>query len=220
MFPFFLFLSQSMIYELNEHYFKAFITEGKKTMPWFVMFFTKDCPSCSQVSAEFEKAQEHLEGFVQFAYADCNKNPTAVKQYNIKAVPIFMLFTSEEHFKFNGMYTTTGMLQFITESLSTNIDEFDETWTTRTDPMVLLFHRAFKAPMLLTAASAAFRKYNITFAMTRDNDAINAFGKPSLPSYYFYKDGVGTRYKGAKDIQPFIKAISEHFGYNIVYNEL
>ncbi|EAY08806.1 hypothetical protein TVAG_213150 [Trichomonas vaginalis G3] len=220
MLPLLIFQSNSLIYELNEAYYKAFITEGKKTMPWFIMYFTKDCPNCDKVSAEFEKAQEHLDGFISFAYADCNKNPTAVRTMNIRAVPIFMLITSETHYKFEGPYTTTAMISFITEKLSANIDEIDETWTGRKDPMVLLFHRSFKAPMLLTAASSAFHKYNITFAMTRDSDVINAFGKPSLPSYYFYKDGVGTRYKGDKEIQPFIKAISKHFGYSIEYNEL
>ena len=208
------------VFQLSDQAFDALIENGDLSTPWFVMFAGENCPACQFALPEFSKAAEGAHGFAKFGLADVNQCPAIVQKLKIKSIPTFYLFSENGNIKYSGSHTANGMLNFISSNLGEGIQEIDESWADSKDPMVLLFHRSFKPPMIMSAAYGAFKNKNITFGISRDSDVIEAFGNPVLPSYWFYKDGVGTKYLGAKDFAAFIDAISEHFDVDIDGDEL
>ena len=220
LFFFTFFVSSHSVFELTDQTFGAVVEYGDLSIPWLIMFGGDNCPACRVALPEFSKASDGAHGFCKFGYINVNKYPSLAAKFEVKAIPTFFLYTEEGNYKYSGTHTSNGFLNFISSKLGDGIQEIDETWADSKDPMVLLFHRNFKPPMIMSAAYGAFRSKNITFGITRDSDVIEAFGNPVLPSYWFYKDGVGTKYLGAKDFAAFIDAISEHFDVDIDGDEL
>ena len=208
------------VFELNEHTFNSAIDHGDLSIPWLVMFSGDNCPACRAALPEFSKASDAAHGFCKFGYVDVNKNKELAKRFEIKTIPTFYVLMPDESTKYSGSHTANGFLNFVSSKIGEGIQEIDETWADSKDPMVLLFHRSFKPPMIMSAAFGAFKNKNITFGISRDSDVIEAFGNPVLPSYWFYKDGVGTKYLGSKDYAAFLDAIAEHFNVDIDGDEL
>jgi hypothetical protein len=214
------FAHSQAVFQLSDQVFEALMGKADLSIPWFVMFGGNNCPACTLAVPEFSKASEGAHGFAKFGFANVDQCPGIVKTLEIKTIPSFYLFMEDGQFKYSGSHTAKGMLSFVSAKLGEGIEEIDESWSYSNDSMVLLFHRSFKPPMIMSAAYGAFKNKNITFGISRDSDVIEAFGNPLLPSYWFYKDGVGTQYLGTKDFASFIDAIAEHFDTDIDGDEL
>lgn len=199
------------IFQLDEKTFQQSVIKGDKSIPWFIMFGSENCPACIQAAPEFEHASERTRGYVRFGYADTKYTPNIASQLNIRAIPAFFLFTNNSTESFIGQRTSTGFLTFISDALSDGLEEADESWVDQTDNRVILFTKRFKAPVFFSAVHYAFRNKGITFGMTRDSETIEIFDNPPIPSIWFFKNGEKTQYKENLDYFSIIDAISKHF---------
>lgn len=220
MFFFFSFFAHSSVFRMDEITFNKQVVEGDTSVPWFIMFGGQNCPACRMALPEFGKAADDAAGFARFAYADASDVPSAVQRFNIKTIPQFIMFLDGESYVFKGQHTSNALMKFIAGKIGEGIEEIDDSWVDRTDNLVLLFHKNFKPPMMFSGAYGSFKGKNITFGISRDPDTFEAFGNPPCPSYWFYKDGVGTHYKGNKDFQSFVTAITEFFDVEVADDEL
>ena len=208
------------VFQLDEKTYQDYIINGDKSIPWMVMFGSSNCPACHNAAPEFAKASELSRGFARFAYGDTNRMPNVASNLGIKAIPAFFIFTDKGQFEFNGPRTNGGILAFIAEKVSEGLDEADESWVDSPNNKVILFTKRFKPPVIFAAAYGAFKNKNISFGMARDSEVIEMFGKPPVPSIWFYKGAEKIQYKGKQEFSPLIDEISEHFGESIDGNEL
>ncbi|OHS93340.1 hypothetical protein TRFO_40377 [Tritrichomonas foetus] len=211
---FFLVCSLS-VFQLDENSFKQYVLHSDKSIPWFVMFGSSNCPACVQSAPEFESASNNARGIVRFGYADTKLTPNIATELGIRAIPAFFIFSKGSIQEFTGARTSGGFMNFISEYIGDGLEEADESWIDQNDNRVILFTRRFKPPVMFSAAYNTFKdheKYGITFGMARDSDTLELFDNPPVPSIWFFKDGEKVQYKGQNNFYSLIDAISAHYG--------
>jgi thiol-disulfide isomerase/thioredoxin len=202
------------VFQLDDRGFQQHVVKGSKSIPWFVMFGGPNCPACAQAAPEFELGSQRSRGFARFAYADTQAAPEMSSSLGVKAIPAFFLFTDDGHHQYpdTGSRSSGSFLQFISDIIGEGLEDADEGWVGREDNHVILFTRKFKPPAIFSAAYVAYRNKGISFGMARDSDTMNSFGKPPVPSIWFFKNGERVMYKGKQDFIALLDKIGEHFG--------
>ena len=215
----FLFFICSVI-RLNDKTFFSDVLQDKNH-PWLVLFGKQDDNETTKVLREFEDAAEESQGFAKFGYTDQEQAPSVFKQLETNNFPLMLFFYGDKREIYSGPRTARGMQYFIASQIGEGVEEAQEWWPEKKDKekMVILYTKSFKPPLLLCAAQGIFKNRGIIFGYTRDSDVIDAFGRPPVPSYWFYKKGEEMQYKGKNDFSSFMRAISEFFELPL-YDEL
>jgi hypothetical protein len=196
---------------LNDKSFHQTVMSDSKN-PWMLMFGEKDNEESTRVFREFEDAAEEGDGFARFGYIDNKLAPAIIKQLQITEFPIVLFFYGNKREVYSGPRTARGMVYYIASHFGDGVEEAQEWWPEKKDKnVVILFTKSFKPSLMICAAQGVFKNKGITFAYTRDIDVIDAFGNPSIPSYWFYKKGDKMKYKGPSNISSFIKEISKYY---------
>ena len=194
---------------------KTFQNEIMKdtTHPWLILFGKQEDNETKKVLQEFEDAEEESEGFAKFGYTDEKLAPRLFRQLRGGNYPVLCFLYDNRREVYTGPRTARGMLYYIASQIGDGIEEAQDWWTEKkdTENMVLLFTKSFKPPLLLSAAQGLFNNSGIIFGYTRDVDVIDAFGRPPVPSYWFYKKGEVMQYKGKNEISPFLQAVANFF---------
>ena len=215
----FLFCICSVIQVTDKTFYSEVLKD--KTHPWLVLFGKQNDNETQKVMREFEDAAEESEGFAKFGYTDASKAPSVFKQLQTENYPVLCFFYGDKRDVYTGPRTARGMMYYIASQIGEGVEEAQEWWPEKkeTENMVILFTKSFKPPLLLCAAQGIFKNRGILFGFTRDNDVVDAFGRPPVPSYWFYSKGKEMQYKGKNDIVSFLQEISKFFDMPM-YNEL
>lgn len=199
------------ILKLDDNIFKSNILNQELQVPWFVMFGNSNCPSCAYSFPEFEKISNMASDFIAFGYADTQLTKETAMSLGVFSVPSFFLFTNNGTYAYNGKRTASNFMSFISDVLSEGIEETDESWADQKDNMVIMFTRRYKPPIYYSAAYNILKNKNIKFGLTRDSDVIEAFGNPTTPSIWFYKNMEKVKYDGKQEFTNFISSIFSFF---------
>ncbi|XP_033101865.1 dnaJ homolog subfamily C member 10-like [Anneissia japonica] len=92
-----------------EHFPDKVINSGE---PWFVDFFSPQCPPCRQLMAELRKVSRDMQ-HINFGTVDCTVHHAICQQNNVRSYPTTIMFNSSEPHMHVGFSPAKDIIDFI-----------------------------------------------------------------------------------------------------------